>query len=137
MNPEQKTESPLKFLIADDTELNRTMVTKLLVRNGQQAVAVEDGLQAVEAIQREDFDAILMDVQMPVMDGLEATKKIRQWEKAESKTPVAIIALTANNERKDRDHYFAAGMNGVITKPLDVKTVLPTLRKIIGQNKKE
>ena len=129
------TESkPLNILVADDTELNRAMVTRLLQRKGHHATSVEDGLQAFDRFRQEVFDAVLMDVQMPVMDGIEATKNIRQWEEAESKTPVPIIALTANDEKRQRDLYLSAGMNDVIVKPLDVKTLLPAIEKIISDN---
>jgi CheY-like chemotaxis protein len=127
------TESKLlNILVADDTELNRTMVTRLLQRNGHNAISVNDGLQAFDRFRQETFDAVLMDVQMPVMDGIDATKNIRQWEKAESKIPVPIIALTANDEKRQRDLYLSAGMNDVIVKPIDVKTLLPAIEKIIS-----
>jgi CheY-like chemotaxis protein len=124
----------LKILVADDTELNRAMVTRLLTCKGHLVTCVEDGLQAFDRFREETFDAVLMDVQMPVMDGLDATKNIRQWEEAESKTPVAIIALTANDEKRQRDLYLSVGMNDVIVKPLDVKTLLPSIIKIIRGN---
>ncbi len=130
------TESkPLNILVADDTELNRSMVTRLLTRKGHTVTSVDDGLQAFDRVRQEAFDAVLMDVQMPVMDGIESTKNIRQWEEAESKSPVPIIALTANDERRQRALYLSAGMNDVITKPIDVKTLIPSIQKIIDENK--
>jgi CheY-like chemotaxis protein len=121
----------LKILVADDTDLNRSMVAKLLTRKGHRVVAVEDGLQAFDTFRQGEFDVILMDVQMPVMDGMEATRQIRAWEKAETRPPVPIIALTANDERKDREQFLSSGMDSVIVKPLDVKILLPTLQEII------
>ena len=67
------------------------------------------------------------------MDGIEATQNIRQREKAESKTPIPIIAITAIDERRQRDIYLSAGMNDVIVKPFDVKTLLPLIQKIIAE----
>ncbi len=125
---------PLNILVADDTELNRTLVSRLLKRKGHSATCVDDGLQAFNCFRQEAFDAVLMDVQMPVMDGIDATKNIRQWEEEKSKTPVPIIALTANDEKRQRDLYLSAGMNDVITKPLDVKTLVPSIEKIIQEN---
>jgi CheY-like chemotaxis protein len=128
------TESePLNILVADDTELNRTMLTRLLEHKGHHVTCVDDGLQAFDLSCQQTFDAILMDVQMPVMDGIEATQNIRQREKAESKTPIPIIAITANDERRQRDIYLSAGMNDVIVKPFDVKTLLPLIQKIIAE----
>ena len=129
-----KQSKSLKILVADDTELNRAMVTHLLKRKGHHVTSVDDGLQAFDRFRQEAFDAVLMDVQMPVMDGIDATKNIRQWEEVESKIPVPIIALTANNEKRQHDLYLSAGMNAVIVKPLDVKTLLPTIAKIIADN---
>ena len=124
----------LKILVADDTELNCAMVTRVLTRKGHHVTCVKDGLQAFHRFREETFDVVLMDVQMPVMDGLDATKNIRQWEKAESKTPVAIIALTVNDEQRQRDLYLSVGMNDVIVKPFDVKTLVPSIVNSIREN---
>ena len=132
--------SILKILIADDVTTNRALAAKVLSRKGHQVVEVKNGLQAYEAFLNEIFDVILMDIQMPVMDGLEATRRIRSWENTSTKsnhgkrkTPTPIIALTANDEESARENYKQAGMNAVIIKPLDIKTVLPIIRSIIGE----
>ena len=142
MSPKKETslESALKVLIADDVTTNRTLASKLMIRRGHRVIAVEDGLQAYEAFLKEIFDVILMDIQMPVMDGLEATRKIRAWEKISEQDPsppnrqkrIPIIALTANDDDSARTSYHQAGMDAVITKPLDVKSVLPLIRSLIG-----
>jgi two-component system, sensor histidine kinase and response regulator len=124
----------LKLLIADDTPLNLTLATKLFTRKGHNVVAVEDGKLAVEQFQKDQFDAILMDMQMPEMDGLEATREIRRLEKEGSKKTTPIIAMTANEDRSDQQKCFDAGMNGFISKPLSIKEVIPTIQKIIQEN---
>ncbi|MBI5728151.1 MAG: response regulator, partial [Candidatus Magasanikbacteria bacterium] len=87
----------MKILLADDMPMNVELTVKLLTRRGHNVVAVEDGQQAVEQFKSEPFDVILMDVQMPVVDGLQATRMIRKHE-AEQPTPshIPIIARTAN-----------------------------------------
>lgn len=123
---------PLKILIADDTAVNLSLATKLLIRRGHDIIAVENGLQAFEAFKEGSFDVVLMDIHMPVMDGLESTAKIREYEASEtSRPPTAIIAMTANNEQSDHEIYLKSGMNGIITKPLDIKNVVSQIREII------
>jgi CheY-like chemotaxis protein len=123
---------PLKILLADDTAVNLALATKLLKRRGHDITAVENGLLAFEAFKEDSFDVVLMDIHMPVMDGLESTSKIRELESSEtSRTPTAIIAMTANNEQSDHEIYLKSGMNGIITKPLDIKTVVSQIREII------
>jgi len=123
---------PLKILIADDTAVNLSLATKLLIRRGHDIIAVENGLQAFEAFREGSFDVVLMDIHMPVMDGLESTAKIREYEASEtSRPPTAIIAMTANNEQSDHEIYLKSGMNGIITKPLDIKNVVSQIREII------
>jgi len=135
LNKEKKKKDlgpPLKILLADDTAVNLALATKLLKRRGHDVIAVEDGLLAYEAFKEGTFDVVLMDIHMPVMDGLESTAKIRDYEASEnSRPPTAIIAMTANNEQSDHEIYLKSGMNGIITKPLDIKTVVTQIREII------
>ncbi len=132
----------MKILVADDTAMNLALAAKLLSRKGHEVVTAEDGLQAFTAFQKDSFDVVLMDVQMPRMDGLEATRKIRQWEEGQSKTTasesrqrVPIIALTANDEPHFLQIYLDAGMDGVITKPLAIKTLISTIQSIVEKSK--
>jgi two-component system, sensor histidine kinase and response regulator len=135
LNKENKKKDlgpPLKILLADDTAVNLALATKLLKRRGHDIIAVENGLLAFEAFKEGSFDVVLMDIHMPVMDGLESTSKIREFEASEtSRPPTAIIAMTANNEQSDHEIYLKSGMNGIITKPLDIKTVVSQIREII------
>ncbi len=125
---------PLKILVADDTAINLTLATKLLTKRGHQITAVENGLQAFETFKENNFDVVLMDIHMPVMDGLESTKKIQEFEISQPSRPrTPIIAMTANNEQSDHRQYMQSGMSGIITKPLNIKTVVTQIREIIAK----
>lgn len=118
----------LKVLLAEDTPVNRTLVLRLLERQGHEAVAVEDGRGAVEAVQRQPFDVVLMDIQMPGMDGLAATAAIRSWEK-ERGIHVPIIALSAHAMAGDRERFLAAGMDDYVAKPVSQAELFAALER--------
>ena len=129
--------APLKILLADDLPMNLALVEKLLIRRGHTVRTVENGQQALEACKQETFDAVLMDMQMPVMDGIEATRLIRQHESDQGTHPhVPIIAMTANDDENDKQACRKAGMDGFITKPIEIKTIGTTIREIIDNAKK-
>jgi CheY-like chemotaxis protein len=107
----------LRVLLAEDNPVNQKVALRLLERRGHSVVCVNDGLEAVQAFVRAPFDIVLMDIQMPNMDGIEATAEIRRQECAGSKhTP--ILALTANAMKGDRERCLSAGMDGYVAKPL-------------------
>ncbi|MFN7716248.1 MAG: response regulator [Pseudanabaenaceae cyanobacterium] len=111
--------SQLKILIAEDNKVNQMVVTKQLEKYVNQLDVVPDGQKAVAAWQNKDYDLILMDCQMPVMDGYEAAAMIRQKEQEqEVKAPVVIIAMTANAMAEDRERCLQSGMNDYLSKPL-------------------
>lgn len=115
--------SGLRILVAEDNAVNRNVVAMQLKRLGGQPVLVENGLAAIAAVQQRAYDIVLMDCEMPEMDGFEATKKIRAWEAArreqgETVIPLIIIALTAKAMSGDREACLAAGMNDYLSKPL-------------------
>ena len=107
---------PLRVLVAEDNAVNQMLFVKMLERLGHVAVTVGDGRQAVEAVQTDDFDVVLMDVQMPEMNGVEATHAIRSLSGPVSDIP--ILAITANVMAEQRSAYVAAGMTGCLPKPL-------------------
>jgi len=106
-----------RVLAADDNAVNKKLITRLLEKAGYIADAVENGREAVESVTRVDYDAVLMDCQMPVMDGFEATRMIRAAESGRGRH-VPIIALTASAMESDRERCLAAGMDDYLTKPI-------------------
>jgi two-component system sensor histidine kinase/response regulator len=109
---------PARVLLAEDNVVNQRVAVGLLTRRGHDVVVVENGLEAVRAIERGTFDVVLMDVQMPIMGGLEATARIRQRER-ETGERVRIVALTAHAMSGDRERYLAAGMDDYLAKPVN------------------
>jgi signal transduction histidine kinase/ActR/RegA family two-component response regulator len=108
---------PLHILLAEDNLVNQKVASKLLEKQGHLVTVVANGRLAVQQFEKTPFDLILMDVQMPEMDGLEATREIRKIE-ADRDTRIPIIAMTAQTMSGDRDNCFAAGMNGFVSKPI-------------------
>ena len=105
---------PLRVLVAEDNEVNRKVVVGLLARLGVTPTVVGDGAQALDALHADPYDLVLMDVQMPVLDGLEATRRLR----AELEVQPRVVALTANALPEDAERCREAGMDGFLTKPL-------------------
>ena len=110
----------LRILAAEDNPTNQLVLRTLLGQIGIDPVIVDDGASAIETWERGDWDLILMDVEMPVMDGPSATREIRRREAARGRAPIPIIALTANAMAHQAESYRAAGMTGVVTKPIRV-----------------
>jgi CheY-like chemotaxis protein len=115
---ESRPLEPLNILVAEDNAVNQTLVRRLLTRRGHQVTVAGDGRAAVAEFQRQRFDVILMDVQMPEMDGLTATLEIRALETREHLPRTPIVALTANAMSGDRAMCLGAGMDGYVSKPL-------------------
>jgi signal transduction histidine kinase/DNA-binding response OmpR family regulator len=109
----------LDILLAEDNEVNRRVATRLLELEGHHITSATDGRKAVEMSQQHAFDLILMDVQMPEMDGFQATDAIRVWEKSRNRH-VPIVAMTANAMKGDRELCLAAGMDGYVSKPINM-----------------
>ena len=120
----------LNVLLAEDGLANQKLAIGLLKRWGHSVTVVENGSDAVNAWANNDFDVILMDVQMPVMDGLEATQSIRSRE-AGSNRHVPIIAVTAHAMTGDREKCLAAGMDGYVTKPFKKQALYEALRPCV------
>ena len=125
--------SGLNLLLVEDNELNTEIAETLLSDEGANLTVAEDGLQAVRMFQEKPegyFDAILMDIMMPVMDGLTATKTIRSLKHPDAET-IPIVAMTANAFEEDRKKAFEKGMNGHIAKPVDAEKVKKTILSAI------
>ena len=114
----------LRVLLVEDIETNRAVATILLERQGFGVTIAENGACALEAVAAHPFDLILMDVQMPVMDGMAATRLIRALESASGGRRVPILALTANAMTGMREEYLAAGMDDFVLKPIRIEGLL-------------
>ena len=124
---------PLRILLAEDSPVNQTLAIGVLSKWGHTIDVANNGIEAVEAHVGGNYDLILMDVQMPEMDGIDATREIRSRE-AGSSERVAIVAMTANAMKGDRDECIAAGMDGYISKPFRRQEVLDALQPLFGES---
>jgi CheY-like chemotaxis protein len=106
-------------LLADDNGVNQMVARQLLKRCGADVHCVANGLEALQALRDADFDLVLMDCQMPEMDGYEATRRLRQCTDSPRNRDIPVIALTANALATDRDQCIAAGMTDFLSKPVD------------------
>ncbi len=120
---------PLRILLAEDNAVNQKLALRLLAQLGYEAPVAGDGQQAIDALEAGEFDVVLMDVQMPELDGLEATRRIRaRWPDR----PLRIVAMTANAMAGDREACLAAGMDDYISKPIRVAELTTALQRVPG-----
>lgn len=111
----------LKILVVDDDDLNRRMMQVLLKREGHQVDLAANGMEALEAVKQNEFDIVFMDLQMPVIDGIETSRRIRDWEKGKKHT--FIVALTASYLPEQGQELFEAGIDNYIAKPFEVEHI--------------
>lgn len=123
--------APMRILLAEDNEINRSLVMTMLKRRGHQVTAVENGQLAVDAALREPFDIVILDIQMPVMDGATAARHIRNAPQPTCALP--LIALTADVMPEHRENYFAAGLDRILPKPVDWHQLDATIAELTGQ----
>jgi len=129
MMPSSFTTKIPYVLVVDDNEINKRLLAKVLEHENLKVIYASNGKEAVALREDNDFDIIFMDIQMPVMNGVDASKAIRKYEDEQNIVHVPIIALTANIEKNDRDTYFNAGMTDYMVKPIMIDAV----RKRIAQ----
>jgi PAS domain S-box-containing protein len=122
----------LRVLAAEDNATNRVVLKAMLETVGVALTLVENGREAVAAVAREAFDLVLMDIQMPEMDGIEATIEIRRREAAAGARPTRIIALTANAMRHQVETYDRAGMDGLVAKPIEIGRLMEALESALA-----
>ncbi|MBW3598391.1 MAG: PAS domain S-box protein [Planctomycetes bacterium] len=122
----------LHILLAEDSIVNQKLAVGLLRRQGHDVTVVGTGRAALEAWEKVDFDLVLMDVQMPEMDGLAATREIRRREQAAHRPPTPIISLTAHAMKGDRERCLESGADEYISKPIQIRQFLTTLEKVLA-----
>jgi GAF domain-containing protein/CheY-like chemotaxis protein len=133
IDPELATRHPLRILLAEDNVVNQKLALRLLSNMGYAADVAPDGQRAIAAVEAGAYDVVLMDVQMPELDGLEATRRIRaRWPDR----PLHIVAMTANAMAGDRDACLAAGMNDYISKPINPAMLAEALARAPSANRK-
>ncbi len=129
--PTFKTPKNLRVLLAEDNRVNQVLVMHLLDRQGHSVTLAANGREVIRAFERADFDLVLMDIQMPEMDGFEATAAIREKERVGG-AHVPIIALTAHAMKGDRERCLAAGMDGYIAKPIRESELQEVIESVLG-----
>lgn len=125
-----RSDWPAKILVAEDNPVNQRVLAHMLSRENHQFDVAENGSRAVELAQANHYDLILMDCQMPLMDGFEATRAIRSGHGPNAFT--AIVAVTANVLPEDRQRCLEAGMNDHLSKPLTIRQLSETLRRWVA-----
>jgi CheY-like chemotaxis protein len=131
MDAAMASRHPLRILLAEDNVVNQKLALRILQQMGYRADLASNGIEAVESVERQTYDVVLMDVQMPEMDGLEATRKIcARWQSQERPR---IVAMTANAMQGDREMCIAAGMDDYLTKPIRVERLLEALNNVAAR----
>ncbi|WP_051307184.1 PAS domain S-box protein [Desulfomicrobium escambiense] len=131
----QEAECPLpacRIILAEDDEVNLWAGLKILEKMGHSVTPAANGREVLDHLARQDFDLIFMDIQMPVMDGVETTRAIRQDESLGNKASIPIIAMTAYAMTGDREVFLAAGMNDYLAKPVRMEGILQVMARVLG-----
>ncbi len=118
-----------KILLAEDNRINRKLALKILSKLGFDVIAVENGKKAIEELNKNEYDLVFMDIQMPIMDGVEATKQIRNGETGKKNRNIPIVAMTAHAMKGDREKFLEQGLTDYISKPIDIKNLTEILEK--------
>jgi PAS domain S-box-containing protein len=124
---------PLAILLAEDNAVNLLFLTRALTAAGHTVTTAADGREVLTTLERERFDLILMDVQMPEMNGLEATERIRSGISGLNPSQIPIIAITAYAMKGDRERFLAAGMNGYVSKPVDFRKLAGAIQQVMNR----
>ena len=119
----------LRILVAEDNMINQKLIIEIIQKLGAQADLASNGEEAVSLYQSHQYDVILMDIQMPILGGVEAAQKIRQWEEDEGMEHTPVIALTANALQGDKERYLREGMDDYLSKPINIED----LRRVLGR----
>ncbi|GAB4336044.1 MAG: hypothetical protein OHK0038_14140 [Flammeovirgaceae bacterium] len=120
-----------KILVAEDSSVIQNITRKVLQFQNYEIISVKNGKQVLEKLEEEDFDAILLDINMPVMDGMECAKKVRALPDPK-KSKIPIVAITGNAKNYTMEDFKAAGIDEYLPKPLNFDTLVSTVNKITG-----
>jgi CheY-like chemotaxis protein len=120
-----------RVLLVEDNKINRMVAMQMLKRAEVEGVEAESGPEALEKLRNESFDLVLMDVQMPEMDGLETSRAIRDGRAGEQNRNVPIVAMTAYSSTEDEEACYSAGMNGYLAKPLSMQAFIDTVQSMV------
>ena len=124
--------STARVLVAEDNAINQMIFTAILEQGGMESVMTDNGAEAVEAWEREHWDVILMDIQMPVLDGVGATRAIRLREASLARGRTPIIAVTANVQAAEVREYIVNGMDEVVAKPINIEQLFAALERVLS-----
>jgi CheY-like chemotaxis protein len=127
LNKDFAASHPLKIMVAEDNEMNQELLLEILRRLGYAPALATTGTQAIAMLDKERYDLVLMDVHMPEMDGLEATRYIRTHYARQPH----IIAITAGAMVKDREECYAAGMDNYLAKPIKLEALITLLQEVV------
>ena len=123
-----------KILVAEDNIINQKLIKQILIKYGIEVELANNGLEAFDKVKNNKYNLILMDIQMPVMDGIEATNEILSYEKEENLEHTPIVALTANALKGDRERFIDSGLDNYLAKPIDNNELLFILKKYLNQS---
>jgi len=126
------TNAKPKILVVDDNDINRRLLMKILEKFDVVAYHAKNGKEAVMMRETEDFDIIFMDIEMPIMNGVDASINIRKFEKESGASSVPIVALTANTGKKHREKYLSAGMDDYMIKPIQINEVTKRIETLLA-----
>jgi CheY-like chemotaxis protein len=142
-SPPKKTATPqtdiepslagLDILVAEDDSISATMMKWLLEKNGCTVMTVENGAEALQALTEHAFHAVFLDIQMPVMDGLETVQAIRRGKAGSEQADIPVIALTAFAMKGDRERFLNKGMNDYLSKPVDLQQLQAILQQVVNR----
>jgi signal transduction histidine kinase/CheY-like chemotaxis protein len=125
---------PFKVLLAEDNPISQKLVKRYLEKIGYEVTAVETGTAVLEKLSQDTYDLVLMDIQMPGMDGIETTGRIRKCPVGKNRTDIPIIAVTAHAMKGDKEKFLVVGMNDYITKPVDMNELCAAIRRVTGKS---
>jgi CheY-like chemotaxis protein len=127
----------LRILLAEDEAINQLAMRILLEKAGHRVAIAQNGQEVLDLLREQDFDCVLMDVQMPVMSGIEATRSIRTSSELAAKKDIPIIALTAHAMSGDRESFLLAGMDDYLSKPVSFADLVKAITRLQGRHRAE